>query len=38
MANAPVEASDARTPRDGSGEMFDAIAGYVNPTGRLHRT
>ena len=26
MATAPVPASDVRSPRDGSGEMFDAIA------------
>ena len=35
MATAPVPASDARSPRDGSGEMFDAIANRYDLLNRV---
>jgi demethylmenaquinone methyltransferase/2-methoxy-6-polyprenyl-1,4-benzoquinol methylase len=35
MATAPVPASDVRSPRDGSGEMFDAIADRYDLLNRL---
>jgi demethylmenaquinone methyltransferase/2-methoxy-6-polyprenyl-1,4-benzoquinol methylase len=35
MATAPVKASDVKSPRDGSGEMFDAIAPRYDLLNRL---
>ena len=35
MSTAPVKASDVKSPRDGSGEMFDAIAPRYDLLNRL---